>query len=212
MTIRTAIEQLLSGPLGFGDGSSDPAEALAEQGFGDVSGELFGTALEHFSDTAPLAQADALAPVVTRVSSVPYEAEDLAPLGGDGIDGEASESGDAFALFETVAPTVSADVDAADAPDIDNVDDAETDEASAFGSGAGDVEIQLDDSEQPADVDEDEVPDEFGNFADTESVDALESPIDDHGAFSYEPIDVAGDAADDGHGDDDGFDDIDFAE
>lgn len=99
MTIRNTITQLLSGDE-TGTAQPNPAEALAESGFGDVPADLFGTALTHFSDTAPLPQADALAPIVTRAGPVPFESGDLADL----PEGSDVGDGDVFSLFEAVAP------------------------------------------------------------------------------------------------------------
>ncbi len=103
MTIRDAIDQLLTGETTDQAAAPDPATVMADNGYGDVPSELFGTALVHFSDTAPLAQADALAPVVTRVSPIPFEEVDLTPLGDDGpvpdLDGS-----DPYALFTSAAP------------------------------------------------------------------------------------------------------------
>lgn len=121
MSIRDAIEQLLTGEtLAEGQGG-DPAAILAEHGHQDVPTELFGTALVHFSDTAPLAQADALAPVVTRVSPIPFEEDDLPPLeGAEGIE-DALDGSDPYALFEA-APPVLSDLDDLDTDGLDDVD------------------------------------------------------------------------------------------
>lgn len=101
MTIRDAITQLLTGD---NDGSvhQEPADVLAQNGYEDVPAELFGTALSHFSDTAPLEQADALAPIVTRLSPVPFEEQDLPELPG-GLDADSTEGLDAYSLFQSAA-------------------------------------------------------------------------------------------------------------
>ncbi len=163
MSIRDAIEQLLTGetrPEGQGFG---PAAVLAEHGYDDVPTELFGTALVHFSDTAPLAQADALAPVVTRVSPIPFENDDLPPLEGHEMGEEILDGSDPFALFES-APPVLKDLDdlgemdlepdefdepnneTNDAPKASDVpDQTDSGEASGFGSGTRNADVSDDD-------------------------------------------------------------------
>jgi hypothetical protein len=217
VTIRTAIEQLLSGRIGFGDGAGDPAEALAEQGFHDVSGGHFGTALEHFSDTAPLLQADALAPIVTRVSAVPYESDDLAPLGAGGIDEEMPDDGDAFGLFDAVAPTVETHDD--ETGEVEDDGTQGTDDGDGQGDDTGDGSFgtgalpQADESPELDDVTPDDDVDAFDQIDDSGDAglaDEFELVIDDHEAFSYESTEDT-DTDDGGIGDDgDGFDDIDF--
>ncbi len=116
MTIRDAIDQLLTGETTGPGTTPDPARVMAENGYEDVPSELFGTALVHFSDTAPLGQADALAPVVTRLSPIPFEGADLAPLGEVDITDSALEGSDPYALFASAAPTLTE----LDDPDFDD--------------------------------------------------------------------------------------------
>lgn len=73
MTLRAVIESLLRG--------SDDAEAvLADNGFGDLPADMFSQALASYSDTAPMAEADALTPILTSL--------------------EASDPSDVFAVLE----------------------------------------------------------------------------------------------------------------
>ena len=62
MTLRGVIQDLLRG--------SDDAEAmLADDGYGDLPAEMFGQALSSYADTAPMAEADALSPVLTTLDA-----------------------------------------------------------------------------------------------------------------------------------------------
>ncbi len=97
MTLRETISSLLANS---GEGS-DPAAALAEAGFGDVDAGEFGTALVHFSDTASMPEADALAPIATRSSTIPFEESDLP-------EADLDPNGDSFAMFQSVDPDPSA--------------------------------------------------------------------------------------------------------
>lgn len=160
MTIRHAIDQLLTGETASGEATSDPASVLSEQGFDDVPSELFGTALVHFSDTAPLEQADALAPVVTRVSPVPLEETDLPAVEGAEFDADAIENGDAFSLFQSAAPIVPDVSDEADLADstfdeVDHLDDV------------NDVNQEIDGVEAATDLDQPES-EGFGQGSDEE--------------------------------------------
>lgn len=93
MTLRETISSLLANS---GEGS-DPAAALAEAGYGDVDAGQFGTALVHFSDTASMPEADALAPIATRSSTIPFEESDLP-------EADLDPEGDSFAMFAAVDP------------------------------------------------------------------------------------------------------------
>lgn len=62
MTLRAVIAELLRG--------SDDAEAmLADNGFGDLPADMFSQALASYSDTAPMAEADALTPVLASLDA-----------------------------------------------------------------------------------------------------------------------------------------------
>ena len=75
MTIRAALEDLMAGR---GQGL-DPAAVLEGYGFDDLSPDALSTALGHFAESSPLDIADALAPIVSRLSDVPFAEGDLAP-------------------------------------------------------------------------------------------------------------------------------------
>jgi len=79
MTIRDALHQMLAG-LGS---ETDPAQVLADNGYPDIPPESFAQVLGHFSDTAPIELADSLAPITTRVSNVPFEADELPEISPD---------------------------------------------------------------------------------------------------------------------------------
>lgn len=77
MTLRGVIQGLMrgtdddgSGLSGSDDGGSSNVEAmLAEHGFGDLPAEMFGQALASYADTASMAEADALTPVLTTLDA-----------------------------------------------------------------------------------------------------------------------------------------------
>ena len=77
MTLRGVIQGLMrgtdddgSGLSGTDDGGSSNVEAmLAEHGFGDLPAEMFGQALASYADTAPMAEADALTPILTTLDA-----------------------------------------------------------------------------------------------------------------------------------------------
>lgn len=96
MTIRDAINEILSG-LELG---TDPAEVLADHGFENVSPEAFSSALAHFAEQAPLEVADALSPILSRVSPVPFEAGDLPDH--PAADSLLDQGGDVFSLLTEV--------------------------------------------------------------------------------------------------------------
>ncbi len=73
MTIREVVEDLLAGR----GGDLDPAAVLEGYGFGDLSPEALSTALSHFAERSPLEVADTLAPLVSRLSDVPFLEGDL---------------------------------------------------------------------------------------------------------------------------------------
>ncbi len=169
VTLRDAIDGLLANP----DSGVDPSSALAEAGFDDVPADLFGTALSHFADAAPLATADALAPVVTRVGPVPFEAGDLPETDLDpqldafGMFAEVSPDPSAFAPSESETPQdhePNAAVDAATAGidhdpsdlDIDGAqilaDGPAADEGTHFGAGEEVDDFTLDDEIDEFDV------------------------------------------------------------
>jgi hypothetical protein len=113
MSIRAAISDLLAG----GGMRSDPSAALEEAGYEGVSAEEFGTALTHFAETATLAEADSLAPVVTRTGPIPLTDDDL-PEAAAIADAE-----DSFSLFSRTVIDVHQDYGESGLDDIDDIDD-----------------------------------------------------------------------------------------
>ena len=125
MTLRGVIQGLLRG--------ADDAEAmLADDGYGDLPAEMFGQALSSYADTAPMAEADALSPVLTTL--------------------DAGNASDAFAVLAEQPPTLDGMVGADtsglgasilgasaldDALDDDASDDA--DDLDGFGTAAPDT-------------------------------------------------------------------------
>lgn len=172
MTIRDAIDQLLTGETPLGGGAADPASVMAEHGYETVPTELFGTALVHFADTAPLEQADALAPVVTRVGPIPLEESDLPESYGE-LDLDAIEGDDAFALFSEAAPVVAEspadelDFEAADTSDFE-VEDL---------NAAADAEADSNDDVDPEDIDIDKSDPDTEVSSDTDAPDN-NGPVD----------------------------------
>lgn len=111
VTLRDDVSAALDG-----DGT-DALDAV-----GDLAPELVGTALGHFADTSTLADADALAPIVTAASPVPFDPlldgvgagvhlatpADQDPDGFDRVDGDDESVDDdpgAFDELDDVAGT-----------------------------------------------------------------------------------------------------------
>jgi hypothetical protein len=144
--MRGAINEMLAG-LGLG---TDPAEVLADHGFGDVPPDAIAQALVHYAETADLELADALAPIVTRVSDVPFEEGDLPPVE---TDGPLPDSSDVFAMLSEVGlggRDLNALVDdEADPGDFDDLEEAfdeisETVDAEQLAGGHDDDEGEAD--------------------------------------------------------------------
>ncbi len=184
MTLRETISSLLAN----GGEGSDPSAALAEAGFGDVAPEAFGTALVHFSDTSSLPEADALAPITTRMSAVPFEETDLPATEHEAPD-------DAFALFQAVDPDPSAFVN------VEDVDLPADFDAAMDGAPAGDTsldEAPVDDAVDAALTGADDLDDgldggfgvgegEVDQALDT-AADLAASPLDDVALDSTTPV------------------------
>lgn len=185
MSIRAAISGLLTGD----DLPSDPAAALEEAGYDNIPAEAFGTALTHFSDTATLAEADALAPVVTRAGPVPLDESDLPEIGDD------VEPGDAFSLFGQTVTAVHQDYGETDLDEFDEVPDSNSALEDPDSTNTGDeVDLRFgESSSQPQAEDEsfdegDLDEDSFGGSSDSSLSGGVEptTPFDD--ALSEEPF------------------------
>jgi hypothetical protein len=138
MELRGAIEQVLAG-LQLG---THPTEVLDDLGFGDVPPDAIASALVHFAESADLELADALSPIITRISEVPFEEGDLTPID---TDEPLPDSGDVFAMLTEVglgghdlAAMVDEDVDLEDLDDFDQLD--EFDELSESADAGYDAE------------------------------------------------------------------------
>jgi hypothetical protein len=128
MTLRHAIEDLLA-DLGSG---ADPRQVLAEHGFDDLPVEAFSSALVHFAESAPMDVADALAPLVTRLSPIPFAQGDLPP---DEAADALADGGDVFDLLaELEAVAVGYDADPSDL-DVGHVQGEEPDHGLDDGDG-----------------------------------------------------------------------------
>ena len=153
MTIRDAIQDLLAG-LGH---DADPGEVLGQHGFDALPAEALSSALLHFAERAPMAIADVLAPVVTRISGVPFAEGDLPPSGE--IDAILADGGNVFDLLTEidVAELTYDNTDPSELDLVDHLDDVTTADGSdpspesadygedSFGTGDDSVEHDLDD-------------------------------------------------------------------
>lgn len=181
----------------------DPATVLEQHGMGDLPPDALSSALLHFSERAPLDVADALAPVVTRFSPVPFEPDDLPPSPVDDMIDQGGDVLDVLGAVDLSAPPdmdghlgendpgdFDHDGDFDDAPSAlhddagadPGLDDYDDDSQSADGFGDG--------HDQPADLDDDDVDGDPDGF-DTRSPvdDALDALADfDHDAHLV-PVD-----------------------
>lgn len=190
MTLRGVIQGLLRG--------SDDAEAmLTEDGYGDLPADMFSQALSSYADTAPMAEADALSPVLTTIdagsaSDVYAVLEEQPPMAGfaggpeiaglgtsvlgldsidDALEGDALE-GDALDDFGSAAPAEAADADEPPAANEDleepSVETLDLDDP--FGDGEPfDVAAAVDSAGEFEDLED---------FFDTEPVATEEDPGD----------------------------------
>ncbi|MFT7599394.1 MAG: hypothetical protein ACI8TP_002325 [Acidimicrobiales bacterium] len=145
MTIRETIDGLMTDPSEQAAFQGDRAAYMAEHDLGDVPETLIDTAFVHFADTTSIENADALAPVVTRVGPVPFEETDLP----DGITNELGEDDppDPWAMltFDTSTEIIEGDgeTDPADLDDTPGLEAIEVvpDVNSEAGFGEGDAHI-----------------------------------------------------------------------
>ena len=115
MSIRAALEDLLAGH----GPDADPAAVLSDHGFEDLPPEALSSALLHFAERAPLELADALSPIVTRLSDVPFDDGDLAPH--PGADTVLADGGSVFDLLNEIE--LADDSYHADPSELDTEDD-----------------------------------------------------------------------------------------
>lgn len=182
MTLRGVIQGLFRG--------SDDAEAiLAENGFADLPADIFGQALSSYADTAPMAEADALTPVLASleagdpsdVFAVLAERPLATSPEGSGVDPAAV--GASLAGAETVDDVIDdfgVTVDAEpDTSDLDDLIDAE--ETALDDSGNGVDEFVEEDPFAAADFEESEPAadaESFENLFDTEPQATGDDPSD----------------------------------
>jgi len=160
----------------------DPATVLEQHGMGDLPPDALSSALLHFAERAPLDVADALAPVVTRFSPVPFEPDDLPP---SPVDDVIDQGGDVLSVLGEIDLTAPPDLDGHlgdhDPGDFDHDDFDDHDEApdhlghvdldgTAVGDGFGDGHDLLDDFD--LDQGGPEPDHDFGGFG-------TDSPVDD---------------------------------
>lgn len=200
MTLRDAITDLLAGR----GTDVDPRQILAEYGLDDLPAESFSSALIHFAEQAPLELADALAPIVTRLSSVPFADGDLPP--DEGAEAVLADGGDVFDLLAELDPSVLNEVGYADPSELDAhpetspepADQAEPthagdpdDHDDTFGSGhddEADPDPFADDQDHDLDDDLDPVFHGLEPAADETAVDPVSSvDADDLGGLLPEP-------------------------
>ena len=194
MTLRDDIRGLLTEPGGDSSGL-----------LGDVPSDLVSTLLTHFADTAPIEQADVLAPMVMQASPVPFDEEldgiasaplddPIAELGllGVGAASTALVDHDDPAFDDAAFDRDPDELDSDAATSIDDVEPMREDEReeNEFGSGSTGEADTGDTLSEPAASDvAAEQPDAFGYVADDADPmdfdasalesDALFQPVDD---------------------------------
>jgi len=170
MTIRDAIEDLLAA-RGHG---ADPAEVLGQHGFGDLPPEALSSALLHFAEGASLPVADALAPLVTRVSPVPFTEDDLPP--SEEASAILADGGDVYDLLGglDLTPVESLDHDSDDL-DLFNDFNGEVGFGSEEPAPTDDTELATADNDDHAFGDGDVANDGFDHGTQPD----LHDPLDD---------------------------------
>lgn len=132
MTIREALQDLMEGR-----GELDPAAVLESYGLGDLPPDALETALGHFAERAPLDMADALSPLVTRLSDVPFADGDL-PEAPD-VEAMLADGDGVFELLADVAGGVTdadpGDLDFDGVADVADAEDLGEALADTFGTG-----------------------------------------------------------------------------
>ena len=151
VTIRDTIDGLLANGSDQASFFADRASYLDEHDLGDIPSELIDTAFVHYADTTSLENADALAPVVTRVGPVPFDETDLP----DGVtnelgEGEAPDPWTMLQFAESAElPDDEAEVDPADLDETngpEEQDDFDSDDGPDFGTGESATDDLVDDA------------------------------------------------------------------
>jgi hypothetical protein len=133
MSLREVFDELAGG------GDADPAEALADRGYGELPDPLLSEAIVSYADTAPVEVAEHLAPFVMVHSAVPVDRVDEVP------------AGDGLALLATAPePIVPDEMEAeqpeAVAPEAEDPFFGEEPEEFEFGHGAEELAAWDDDA------------------------------------------------------------------
>ncbi len=177
----------------------DPSTVLEQHGMGDLPPDALSSALLHFSERAPLDVADALAPVVTRFSPVPFGPDDLSP---SPVDDVLDQGGDVFDVLNEVDLSAPPDFDGHlgdnDPGDFDHDGELDGDEPGGLHDDTGadlhDGVADYDDGSRSADG--------FGDGHDHDQPTDFDSDLDDadldaDGFDTRNPVDDALDALDD---------------
>jgi len=202
MNLRDMINGMLSGS----EPGANLADTLAENGFEGIDSTELSEALVHYSDQSSLDAADALAPITTRVSSVPFEPSDLTDsefTASPQAEGVLDYGGDTFDLLADLEPQIPSAAEFDSHEPFDFAGDAEpaafSDEVSPVETNSGfdpdfdqDHPVELDEfaphhtaSEHAASVIDEagqhQMADEFHHFdnTDLELIDGPET-LDDH--------------------------------
>ncbi len=168
MTLRGVIQGLLRG-------SNDAEAMLADDGYGDLPAEMFGQALSSYADTAPMAEADALSPVLTG-----GDASDVfAVLEEQPLTLEANSGPDAAGLGASLLGVTALDDvldEASDEEDLDDIDSfgtaAPEDDTTEGDDNTADL---LTNEESDASLGEDETSDPFASDDLFETDDVIDS-------------------------------------
>ncbi|MGF1595388.1 MAG: hypothetical protein ACFCVK_00395 [Acidimicrobiales bacterium] len=177
-------------------------EIIDDHGYGDLPPETISTALQQFASQASLPVADALAPVVTRLSDVPFEPGDLpdAPE----IDAALADGRGVYDLLEGISvdgSDLGAEFDDADPVDFDDIL-GDFDELDEFGHAPGPV------AADPTDTGDDGDDSPFGSGDETGEHDAPVGALDqvvasvtEHvdGSPADDRVDETADTLDEGH-------------
>lgn len=215
MTIRETIDGLLASKTEQESFQNDRSAYLDDQGLGDVPTDLIDTAFVHYADTAPIEQADVLAPLVTRVGPVPYEETDLP----DGITDELGEGAppDPWSMltFDETTPAIDpeteidpADLDDTESP-IEDTPGTDTQDGADFGAG----ETSIADGFDSDDLGDDPFYDETTGQAGSPSLDdTIEHAVEEATTDYASDVEAFADSANDGYDDDIDPMDLDFDE
>lgn len=174
MTLRGVIQGLLRG-------TNDAEAMLAEEGFDDLPADMFGQALASYADTAPIAEADALTPILASLEAGD-PSDVFAVLDEQPLDLDGPGAGDLTALASSLAGVTALTGDAHDDGADDGASDV-ADDTPDFGGVAGgdDADAEsvdtVDDSESIDGFDDDSIDSQHSAGQDT-TLD-LGDPFDD---------------------------------